>query len=96
MSNAEPGLLRQDTPPGETRHLVVYAQDMSPADEDWWQAARDAVGGDDFVYFIDAAEFENLIEEGREYADLVVDGEWLRIGYEGADFDLGINLDEEE
>ena len=45
MSNGVPGLMAGD---GE-RHVVAYAKGYNPhTDEDVWDRARDAVGGDDF------------------------------------------------
>jgi hypothetical protein len=40
---------------GEDGHsLCVYADGYSPDDEDWWERARDAVGGDDFGEYLGA------------------------------------------
>lgn len=63
MSNGKPGLMREN---GEM-HQVVYAQDMSPSDEDWWETARAAVGGDDFAELIPLDNIVTAIERGARH-----------------------------
>jgi hypothetical protein len=53
MSNGNPGDIREEGKPGQ---FVAYAEGFDPEkNDDWWDAARDAVGGDDFAETLDWA-----------------------------------------
>jgi hypothetical protein len=43
---------------------VVYADGYSPDDEDWYEKARNAVGGDDFSLYIPAEWFSRAKKAG--------------------------------
>jgi len=63
MSNGNPGLKRED---GQ-RNVVCYAKGYNPSvDEDYYDKARAAVGGDDFAEFIPLAWFEETEKAGRK------------------------------
>jgi hypothetical protein len=50
----------------KARSLVAYAKGFDPnKDEDVWEAARDAVGGDDFAENIPCAPFAEAIKQNR-------------------------------
>jgi hypothetical protein len=46
MSRGDPPDLLKPDKPGR---YVAYARGLSPADDNWWEKAREAVGGDDFA-----------------------------------------------
>ena len=55
MSNGYPILQDPDKPEGSS--WVTYAQGCNPSkDPEWWDNARDFVGGDDFAEPIDVAD----------------------------------------
>lgn len=59
MSNGKPGLMREDG----KGHQVCYANGYDPEqDEEWYDLACSAVGGDDFAEFIDI-EWVKLTEQ---------------------------------
>jgi len=57
MSNGSPSLLVEE---GSTRNVVAYAQESDPTsdDEDWYDAKREIMGGDDSVDTLNLAMFE--------------------------------------
>lgn len=77
MSNGDPGLMRPDN---EQYHQVVYAQGLSPADPEWWVAARAAVGGDDFAMLVPIQMFNILEDAGYQLAVFRFWGETLNYG----------------
>lgn len=59
------GLLREDNPEGQTRHLCAYATGCDPErDGEWWDNAGDLVGGDDFGEEIDTTGIQKMMEGG--------------------------------
>lgn len=63
------GLLRDDNPPGQTRHLCAYAEGCDPdSDGMWYDNARDLVGGDDFGEEIDTTGIDKMMEGGAGLA----------------------------
>lgn len=77
MSNGKPGLMRE----GSESHQVVYAEDMSPDNEDWWETSRAAVGGDDFAELIPLSNIVPAIESGAKYLIIRVHSDTLAIMY---------------
>jgi hypothetical protein len=70
MSSGIPHLERPDKPEASK---VVYAQDCNPdVDEDWWDNARDLVGGDDFVEAIALDIVERVFKLNLDFK-LVID-----------------------
>jgi hypothetical protein len=64
MSNGSPCLPRPD---GEKGSLVIYAEGFDPKEDDVWDAARDEVGGDDFVENLSIPFLFKALKEGRKY-----------------------------
>lgn len=55
----------------ETKPLVVYAIGYDPSkDEDYYQAARQAVGGDDFAEHLPLGAFEPALATGADHIDV--------------------------
>ena len=70
MSNGHPGLLVDEAGP---RHFVVYALGYDPkSDPDVWERSRDAVGGDDFCYFIKADSPQGFFPPGHDHLEIEV------------------------
>lgn len=81
MSNGEPG----DVDSGEMRLYVAYAQGCNPdKDDDWWDTARELVGGDDFAdIIVIKPEWLKACDEFDEFCVKVTPSEILtRFGYE--------------
>ena len=60
LSNGLPPLLVE----GETRNVVAYAKEADPTDgsDDWWDAGREIMGGDDCVETLSLTMFEPVLE----------------------------------
>jgi hypothetical protein len=74
-------------------HLVAYAEGCDPEkDEDWWEASRCLVGGDDFGMDIPAQFFaENLAAGATSFGVLIrPDGEHVELTAELPDGDPAI------
>jgi hypothetical protein len=79
MSNGEPGLMLADAEKG---HDVAYARGFNPHVDGAgvWDAARDAVGGDDFAEYLDVAMFEPALLAGRGDVCVEITQESIRVG----------------
>ena len=72
MSNGKPG---DRVDQEDAKFFVVYAEGCNPnTDEDWWETAREAVGGDDFAEPIALEGFAKSLATvlGRGCRDLVI------------------------
>jgi hypothetical protein len=75
MSNGRP---RQLLDAGATKSYVVYAKGYQPGvDEDWFDRACDAVGGDDFVQFIPLEWFAAAKSAGKRVLTIRVSDDFV-------------------
>lgn len=75
MSPGEPMLAKPDG----KGSVVSYAQECNPADEGWWDAKRQIVGGDDGVDKLDLEFFEDAIADGAKAVMVQVSMTQLRL-----------------
>ncbi|WP_455233589.1 DUF3085 domain-containing protein [Geopseudomonas aromaticivorans] len=69
ISNGSPRLQAE----GSDSSVVVHAKGYNPeCDEDWYDAARSAVGGDDFVEFIPLEWIEHAEKAGKTALEIVM------------------------
>ena len=83
MSAGKPHLPNPDKP---KMSKVVYAEGCNPdTDEDWWDASRALVGGDDFAEALPLDLFEAILSLGLVGIDIVINlGETrLTVSYTG-------------
>lgn len=59
--------------------LVAYAVECDPKNEDWWDAKRSIVGGDDGVDKLDLGFFEAAIARGAKEIRVVVTETQLKL-----------------
>lgn len=75
MSNGSPGLKENPEDQDSTKQKVFYAKGFDPAkDEDWYDSARYAVGGDDFGIFIPLEWFDIAKRNGKRRFSIKVSG----------------------
>lgn len=75
MSPGDPMLMKPDG----KGSIVSYALECNPADDGWWDAKRQIVGGDDGVDKLDLEFFEEAIRDGAKAVMIQVSATALRL-----------------